>query len=83
MKKRELIYLHGLLAEVRRYLDTREDLPAQPFADYEEYGVFPTAIHRSKADHQEAIRRLLKGLTAALAARQATSEPKGDVKTES
>lgn len=66
MKKREIIYLHGLLGEIRRHLDSREDVPGDPFERYEEYGVGPTSIHRTKGEHQEAVSRLLDGLVAAL-----------------
>ena len=62
MKKQELVHLHELFAEVRRSVES-ETTPKGAFRAYEELGVRPTAIHRSKDDHHEAIRRLLSGLT--------------------
>jgi len=53
MKKQELIHLHGLLAEVRKqceFWDENIDLDA-----YEELGVKPTSIHKSKTDHKAAV----------------------------
>lgn len=74
MKKRELIYLHSLLVEVRRDLEARGDLPAEAFDDYEALGVGATSVHRTKGEHREAVVCLLEGLTAALAARRSADE---------
>jgi len=66
MKKREIIYLHGLLGEVQRHIERRESLPPQDFEAYREYGVGPTAIHRTKGEHEEAVRLLLDALVGGL-----------------
>jgi len=61
MKKQELIHLHGLLAEVRKqceFWDDDVDLEA-----YEELGVKPTSIHKSKTDHKAAVFKLTEGIT--------------------
>ena len=71
MKKQELIHLHGLLAEVRKqceYWDNEMDL-----AMYEELGVKPTSIHKSKTDHKAAVFKLTAGITDSMD--EATTEP--------
>lgn len=62
MKKQELIHLHGLLSEVRSEYEqwgTELDL-----TEYEELGVKPTSIHRSKTDHKAAVFKLASGITS-------------------
>ncbi|WP_281193294.1 UPF0058 family protein [Halorubrum sp. F4] len=71
MKKQELIHLHGLLAEVRKqceFWDDDLDLDA-----YEELGVKPTSIHKSKTDHKAAVFKLTEGITEPM--EEAESEP--------
>lgn len=65
MKKQELIHLHGLLSEVRAEYEESEgtDLDLE---GYEDYGVQPTSIHRSKTDHKHAVFELVHGLTESL-----------------
>jgi len=62
MKKQELIHLHGLLAEVsadvEAHLGSELDL-----STYEEMGVRPTSIHKSKTDHKTAVFALARGIT--------------------
>lgn len=65
MKKQELIHLHGLLAEVRKQCEAWEgefDLD-----EYENLGVKPTSIHRSKTDHKDAVFKLAEGITGSMA----------------
>lgn len=72
MKKQELIHLHGLLAEVRKqceFWDDDVDLNA-----YEELGVKPTSIHKSKTDHKAAVFAIADGITSEM-----TSEEKEPV----
>lgn len=63
MKKQELIHLHGLLAEVSNdvaaHYDTELDLD-----EYNERGVRPTSIHKSKTDHKAAVFALARCITA-------------------
>lgn len=79
MKKREIIYLHGLLGEVRRHLERRESLPPEDFEAYQEHGVGPTAIHRTKGEHEEAVQRLLEALVGGIS----EESPDGDAEEAS
>lgn len=65
MRKQELVYLHGLLREVRDYYE-RQSGDAVSTPEYDSCDVAPTAIHRSKADQEEAVLTLLSELTAAM-----------------
>jgi hypothetical protein len=62
MKKQELIHLHGLLAEVRDHYEQRTGDEVVP-TRYEELGVRPTSIHKSKTDHKAAVFALAEGIT--------------------
>lgn len=74
MKKQELIHLHGLLAEVRTQCADWEGEDTLDLSEYQDMGVQPTSIHRSKTDHKTAVFKLAKGLTSSLEA-EAESEP--------
>lgn len=74
MKKRELIFLHSLLDEVRRFLDARWGLPDEAFADYEALGVGPASIHRTKDEHLEAVLCLARALADEVEARRAAGD---------
>lgn len=63
MKKQELIHLHGLLAEVGEYCDEPR---GESFKRYEEMGVRPTSIHKSKTDHKRAVFALAESITEEL-----------------
>ncbi|WP_144902141.1 UPF0058 family protein [Halobellus captivus] len=65
MKKQELIHLHGLLAEVHTQVEMWEDDDVSLEA-YNELGVRPTSIHKSKTDHKAAVFKLVKGITSSL-----------------
>ncbi|MFB6092042.1 MAG: UPF0058 family protein [Haloquadratum sp.] len=65
MKKQELIHLHGLLAEVHTQVEAWEDEEV-PLEAYNELGVRPTSIHKSKTDHKAAVFKLVKGITSSL-----------------
>ncbi|WP_336021801.1 UPF0058 family protein [Halobellus salinisoli] len=65
MKKQELIHLHGLLAEVHTQVEMWEDEDVSLEA-YNELGVRPTSIHKSKTDHKAAVFKLVKGITSSL-----------------
>ncbi|MFB6255072.1 MAG: UPF0058 family protein [Halobacteriaceae archaeon] len=73
MKKQELIHLHGLLAEVGEYYNARENQP-EAFEKYDEMGVRPTSIHKSKTDHKEAVFALAEGITAEIEAPHETEK---------
>jgi Predicted metal-binding protein len=63
MKKQELIHLHGLLAEVHTQVEAWEETNI-PLTAYNELGVRPTSIHKSKTDHKAAVFKLIEGITA-------------------
>ncbi|MFC7154689.1 UPF0058 family protein [Halomarina halobia] len=65
MKKQELIHLHGLLAQVRDYYQqqTSNDIEHEM---YDELGVRPTSIHKSKTEHKRAVFALATGVTSEL-----------------
>lgn len=65
MKKQELIHLHGLLAEVRDQCEAWENNSLDLEA-YNETGVRPTSIHKSKTDHKAAVFELAKGITGSM-----------------
>ena len=77
MKKQELIHLHGLLAEVEKqcaaWHDDEIDLTA-----YEEMGVRPTSIHKSKTDHKAAVFKLANGITSSLETSEERVAPRAD-----
>ena len=66
MRKQELVQLHALYVVVRARFEEHRDTPPEAFRSYEEYGVTPTAIHRNKQAHKEAIDRLFDGLSAVI-----------------
>jgi hypothetical protein len=55
MHKDELIHLHSLLVEIKKYFETEEDVEGDLFTDYEELGTSPVHIHKSKSEHKHAI----------------------------
>lgn len=71
MKKQELIHLHGLLSEVRAECVKTPDMDID-LSEYNELGVQPTSIHRSKTDHKAAVFSLARGLTESLEAESTT-----------
>lgn len=62
MRKQELVHLHALCTELRRYLESTQDGSAEPFGAYEDCGVSPSAIHCRKEAHRNAVFHLLDGL---------------------
>ncbi|WP_435317713.1 UPF0058 family protein [Haloarchaeobius sp. TZWSO28] len=76
MRKQELLHLHQLLSKIRSVIETEGPVPPGAFAPYDEYGVGPYSFNRQKADHEEAIYRLLDGIVATIEARTPeTAEP--------
>jgi len=53
VKKEELIYLHMLLAQVKKYCE--ENGLDCDFTEYNELGISPLQVHRSKEEHKQAI----------------------------
>ncbi|MDY6775554.1 UPF0058 family protein [Halorutilales archaeon Cl-col2-1] len=55
MHKDELIHLHSLMVEVRKYFEENENVEGNPFEDYDSLGTSPVHIHKSKSEHKHAI----------------------------
>ena len=53
MRKRELVYMHGLLAEVRSYVEESADESLE--TSYDEMEVTPASIHLDKSAHERAV----------------------------
>ncbi len=62
MKKEELIHLHMLLAQIKRYCE-ENDLDCD-FSEYNEMEISPFQVHRSKEDHKQAIFLLVAELAS-------------------
>ncbi|WP_267642730.1 UPF0058 family protein [Haloarchaeobius amylolyticus] len=76
MRKQELLHLHQLLSQIRSVVETDEPVPPGAFTPYDEFGVGPYSFNRQKADHEEAIYRLMAGIVATIEASEAeTAEP--------
>lgn len=55
MHKDELIHLHSLLVEIKKYFENEENVEGEAFEDYEALGTSPVHIHKSKSEHKHAI----------------------------
>ena len=53
MKKEELIHLHMLLAQLKEYCE-KTGLDCD-FTAYNELGISPFQVHRSKEEHKQAV----------------------------
>ncbi len=53
MKKEELVHLHLLLAQLKKYCE--ENGVDCDFAKYNELGISPFQVHRSKEEHKQAV----------------------------
>ncbi len=63
MHKDELLQLHSLLCQVKRFFEDA-GLPLNgEFQEYEDLLVSPQHIHKSKTDHKRAVFMLGKGLS--------------------
>ncbi len=63
MHKDELLQLHSLLCQMKRYFDDA-GLPLRgEFGEYDSLSVSPQHIHKSKTDHKRAVFLLGKGLS--------------------
>lgn len=69
MKKQELQHIHGLLSEILNYYEgSGVDIDTE---SYDDLGVMPTSIHRSKTDHKVAVLELATAITDGLRTREA------------
>jgi hypothetical protein len=66
MRKRELIYLHGLLDQVSILMRARDDLSEETLDSYRELGVSPTSVYQSKGEHEQAVETLASALAASV-----------------
>jgi len=62
MHKDELLQLHSLLCQVKRFLEDANIPLTTEFGEYENLAVSPQHIHKSKTDHKRAVFLLGKGL---------------------
>ncbi|MFD1515401.1 UPF0058 family protein [Halomarina rubra] len=69
MKKQELIHLHGLLAQVRNHYEASNATDVD-HERYDELGVRPTSIHKSKTEHKRAVFALADGITGEMTAEE-------------
>jgi hypothetical protein len=53
MKKEELVHLHMLLAQLKKYCEDGE--LGWDFEKYNGLGITPFQVHRSKEEHKQAI----------------------------
>jgi len=63
MKKTELVHLHMLLAQFKKYCEEK-GLDCK-FTNYKELSISPFQVHRSLKEHKQAIFVLALALTAA------------------
>lgn len=67
MKKQELIHLHCLGAEVKKYYEAEVGAPVECDA-YAELGIKPTSIYKSKTRHKEGTLALLDSIATQIEA---------------
>lgn len=54
MRKQELVYVHGLLAELREFYEQQGHEPIEAL-EYDAMDVKPTSIHKGKPEHEAAV----------------------------
>lgn len=59
MNKDQLLHLHGLLGEVRKEVDERDNLSTP---EYDKIETGPMSLHKSKNDHKTAVFTLASDL---------------------
>ena len=63
MHKDELLQLHSLLCQMKRYFEDAGMPLRGQFTEYDSLSVSPQHIHKSKTDHKRAVFLLGKGLS--------------------
>lgn len=63
MHKDELLQLHSLLCQVKRFIEDANLPMTTEFGEYDNLDVSPQHIHKSKTDHKRAVFLLGKGLS--------------------
>lgn len=62
MQKDELIQMHTLLCQIKNHLQNTGVAELDSFEEYEQLGISPVHVHRSKGEHKRAIFLLGKEL---------------------
>lgn len=65
MKKRDLVHLHALLAQVATFCEQEEDL-ALDLTAYKSLQTSPTSLRRNMDDHKQAVRTLADELVVSM-----------------
>jgi len=66
MHKDELLELHEQMVLIKEYFQSREDVPAGTFDEYEALDVDPSHVHKSKSEHKHAVFVLGNALAEAM-----------------
>lgn len=66
MHKDELLELHEELVVIKEYFQDREDVQEGRFEAYDELGVHPSHVHKSKSEHKHAVFVLGNALAEAM-----------------
>jgi len=66
MHKDELLELHEQMVLIKEYFQSRADVPAGTFEEYESLDVDPSHVHKSKSEHKHAVFVLGNALAEAM-----------------
>jgi hypothetical protein len=66
MHKEELLELHEQMVIIKDNFASREDVDGQIFEEYEQLGVDPSHVHKSKSEHKHAVFVLGNALASAM-----------------
>ena len=66
MHKDELLELHEQMVKIMEYFRSRESVDSGLFDPYEELGVDPSHVHKSKSEHKHAVFVLGNALATAM-----------------
>jgi hypothetical protein len=66
MHKDELLELHEQMVTIKDYFKSRESVDESLFKPYEQLGVDPSHVHKSKSEHKHAVFVLGNALATAM-----------------
>lgn len=66
MQKEEIIQLHTLFAKIKDEMEKQHPEKKDAFKEYEEFGVLPQDIHKSRYEHKRAAFILMEGISKSL-----------------
>jgi len=66
MHKEELLELHEQMVIIKDNFAAREDVDERIFEEYEQLGVDPSHVHKSKSEHKHAVFVLGNALASAM-----------------